>query len=386
MRIAYYCQHVLGIGHLHRSLEICRELAAHHEVHLIVGGPETSGIPDTIKVMRLPGLQMNDRFKQLTPCEPGQDLATVKEQRRKMLADFFIAFRPEVFVVELYPFGRKAFRFELDPVLQAIRHGELAPCRSFVSVRDILVERPDDQEKFEERAVKTANRLFDGILVHADPAVVRFDETFSRCADLAVPLAYTGFVTPGIASHSRGMMRRRLGLQPNEKLIVASIGGGNVGHELLTAIIDAFTLLPNQHAYRLQIFTGLYCPAPAVEALQRRLPAGGRIERFSDQFPAWLAAADLSISMAGYNTCMNIVQAGVPALVYPFRQNREQTFRATRLARMATIRVLAEEDLEPSILADQLRFLAVSPRYQAEIDFDGAVGSRLQIERWYRGE
>jgi predicted glycosyltransferase len=31
MKIACYCQHVLGIGHFHRSLEICKALAVHHD-------------------------------------------------------------------------------------------------------------------------------------------------------------------------------------------------------------------------------------------------------------------------------------------------------------------------------------------------------------------
>ena len=40
MRITYYCQHVLGIGHLHRSLEICKAIAVEHQVTLILGGPK----------------------------------------------------------------------------------------------------------------------------------------------------------------------------------------------------------------------------------------------------------------------------------------------------------------------------------------------------------
>ena len=39
MKIVIYCQHVLGIGHLFRSLEICRALSG-HEVILITGGPQ----------------------------------------------------------------------------------------------------------------------------------------------------------------------------------------------------------------------------------------------------------------------------------------------------------------------------------------------------------
>ena len=38
MKIVFYCQHVLGIGHFFRSLEICRALHR-HRVILVTGGP-----------------------------------------------------------------------------------------------------------------------------------------------------------------------------------------------------------------------------------------------------------------------------------------------------------------------------------------------------------
>ena len=32
MKVSFYCQHVLGIGHFHRSLELCKALAARHRI------------------------------------------------------------------------------------------------------------------------------------------------------------------------------------------------------------------------------------------------------------------------------------------------------------------------------------------------------------------
>jgi len=387
VRIAHYCQHVLGIGHFHRSLEISRELASRHEVRLIVGGPPVAEeVPEAVGLESLPGLQMDADFRNLAPCDPGRKLDEVKAQRREQLFSFFTTFRPEVFLVELYPFGRKAFRFELDPVLEAVRKGGLPPCRCYVSLRDILVERPDDRDRFEQRAVTTANRYFDGLLIHADERIVTLEETFSRCGEITVPMAYTGFVSRRAAGQSRQQLRRQLQLRDTEKLIVVSIGGGNVGGELLTAAIEAFRLLNSRQTYRLQLFSGPYCSEETLQQLRQNLPDGAALDRFTDRFPDWLQAADLSISMAGYNTCMNIVDAGIPALVYPFRQNREQTFRATRLAKRASIGILTENDLSAGTLADKMRATANLPRYQTVINLDGATGSRLQIERWQRGE
>ena len=79
-------------------------------------------------------------------------------------------------------------------------------------------------------------------------------------------------------------------------------------------------------------------------------------------------AADLSVSMAGYNTCMNIIQAGVPALVYPFAQNREQTFRAQRLARKADIGLVTKGDLTPLNLANHMEAMLGHNRYRTGIN------------------
>ncbi len=381
MRIAYYCQHVLGIGHFHRSLEICRALAKNHQTTLIVGGPDVDTVDDTIELFRLPGLQMNGEFQNLEPCSPGRTLEQVKRERAKSLFDFFRQVKPEVFITELYPFGRKAFRFELDPVLKAVKNGELSSCKCYSSVRDILVERLKDKEKFEERVVTTLNTLFDGVLIHSDQDVLLLDKTFSRMADVEIPTAYTGFVArPG--TNERNSLRDTLKLGDYSKLIVASIGGGNVGGELLLKTVAAFTELCADERYHLQIFTGPYCDSGVIKELKRNLPVRTKIEIFADNFPAWLQAADLSVSMAGYNTCMNIVQAGVPALVYPFSQNWEQMYRAKQLGKRAPITVLSKDDLAADILKVAIVENIEKPRKETTIDLNGASQSAQQVELW----
>lgn len=382
MKVSFYCQHVLGIGHFHRSLELCEAIGAAHQVSLIVGGPPVNVDCPAIKVLRLPGLEMDEEFQNLVPCRPEMSLEEVKRERRDLLFAHLREERPEIFITELYPFGRKAFRFELDPLLAAIRDGSLPKCFCCCSVRDILVEKTTGREKFELRAVQTLNTFFDGILVHADPEIITLGETFGQVAEILVPLHYTGFVAKPGAGGDGTRIRQQLGLGASDKLIVASIGGGNVGSELLLATIRAFALLawPNAH---LQLFTGPYCD----DLSYRMLADHGRdnigIERFTDRFPEWLDAADLSISMAGYNTCMNLLQAGIPALVHPYKQNREQRLRAEKLGKNAPIAVLGEDDFAPDLLADRMRGQLSCPRSKTAVNLNGALETVRQLERWY---
>ncbi len=349
MKIVFYCQHVLGIGHFFRSLEICRALHR-HRVILVTGGPRVDvDLPGHVREVRLPALEMDRDFKSLH-AGAGADLDTIRHVRREQLRGLFEAEKPDLLLIELYPFGRKAFRFEIDPLLEDMAGGRLPRCRVVCSVRDILVEK-DRPQKHETRAVDRLNRHFEAVLVHADPGIVRLEETFSRCHEITIPLVYTGFVTPGPEPGSRQRLRAELGLADEDRLIVASAGGGSVGAPLLDAVIGAFRLLPRRCAARLQVFTGPFLPAEDFERLRRAAGEEGRVARFSADFLSYLAAADLSISMGGYNTTMNLLAARVPALVWPFGQNREQRLRAQRLQAIGAMRLLDDSELEPPRLA-----------------------------------
>jgi predicted glycosyltransferase len=107
------------------------------------------------------------------------------------------------------------------------------------------------------------------------------------------------------------------------------------------------------------------------------------IQRFTPDFLDYLAAADLSVSMAGYNTSMNLLAARVPALVWPFAQNREQRLRSERLAGLGALRVLADRDLAPQRLAVLMgQALAQTARPAVDIDLCGAASTARWIAGW----
>ncbi len=374
MKIAYYCQHVLGIGHFHRSLEICKSLSHEYETTMITGGPEVE--PDSVTIFQLPGLEMDHDFKNLRPCDPNSTLTEVKEQRKTLLYTFFTEYKPDIFVVELYPFGRKAFRFELDPVLRDICNGKLPTHYSLCSLRDILVER-HDQEKFEKRVVGTLNRYFDGLLIHSDKHITALDYTFSHLNDITIPIHYTGYVTPRSNAEVEGNLRRKLEIAPDQKLIVASIGGGNVGEELLFTTIEAYNRINNNNII-LNVFLGHYTNTEVITRLKRMESDTITITPFSSTFPEWLEAADLSVSMAGYNTCMNILAAGTPSLLYPFGQNQEQRKRVMDLMKVHPQLTLISE-LSPQSLKTLIEKKLFEKRFITAIDLDGADNTRKII-------
>lgn len=378
MKICYYCQHVLGIGHFHRSLEICRALASRHQVTMIVGGAEINFDEPSISLFQLPGLKMDSQFSTLTSCD-NMPLETVKEQRRQRLLAFAENYQPDCLIVELYPFGRKNFRFELDPLIDLLSQ---QGCAVFCSLRDILVEKVDGREKFEQRAVTTMNRFFDGLLIHADPDLVTLGQTFSKTDAITTAIHYTGFISPKPAPGARSRIRKEMNLGERDKLVVASIGSGSVGLELVEAAIRGVnSLVADRTDLNLQVFAGPYLAESSYQELCESRSPRIRVERFSAHFIDWLAAADLSISMAGYNTSMNVLTAGVPALMYPFDQNREQRMRISKISAHGTIRLLEQADLVTETLAGAIETMLKRERFTSSIMLDGAARTAAIIER-----
>ncbi len=383
MNVIIYCQHVLGLGHFFRTLEIAKAFSS-DEVTLVTGGGSINvNLPDHIKSVCLPGLMMDENFSNLYSVDPQKTVEAVKAQRKTKLLELFKKQKPDVFIVELYPFGRRAFRFELEPVLDFLKNAKQFDCKIVCSIRDILVEK-EDASKYEIRVVTALNRWFDAVLVHSDPELIHLDSTFSRIAKIHAPIFYTGFVTPIPRQRKILEIKKNLGLKPKDFLIVVSAGGGSVGEQLLKAAAKAHGMLETPGKVMMKIFTGPYMKDKDKTDIRDLASAGVEVEEFSKDFISLLGAADLSISMAGYNTCMNSVATHVDSLVWPFDQNREQRLRATKISEFSSMTLLEDEDLKPE------RFSKIIDTHLAKSKLPNHKRKRLNIsgalhtEKWIK--
>ena len=365
MRILVYCQHVLGIGHLVRTFEILKALQG-HQITLLLGGSEINlAPPEHVSIVQLPPLMMDATFSTLSTAT-GEPLEGIKKKRQQIISDCLSTVRPDILLIELYPFGRNSFHFEIAPLLEQTKQA-VPSCLIASSVRDILVDR-DNRLKFEQRAVERLNHYFDLLLIHSDPAIIRLNETFSRMDDLRIQTVYTGYVhRPPNQQHN--IQKRTDGLP----LIVASAGGGSVGYVLLEATLKAHTLLTSRLPCILHLYTGPYLEQEKQQHLTKLAGDHAQIATFCDDLPAALRQAALSISMGGYNTTMDVVAAGCPALIYPFNQNHEQRLRAERLQHYVPITLLEAKDLLPSVLAQHMYTALHKPSSPSKhIAMDGA--------------
>jgi predicted glycosyltransferase len=110
------------------------------------------------------------------------------------------------------------------------------------------------------------------------------------------------------------------------------------------------------------------------------------LERYRPDFPQLLQRCRVSISQAGYNTILDILRAGAPAVVVPFAagQETEQGLRAERLAARGILELVREEELSPENLASAIARAVSKERVPFVIDTAGASRSAALIAEMIR--
>ena len=227
-RIFFYVQHLLGVGHVFRAVRIAHGLRnAGFDVDLVMGGVPVAELDTAgLNVVQLMPLKAGpDGFQALVTTTGDPASPEIKARRTAELLAAFAQSRPDILLIEAFPFGRRQMRFELMPLLEAAHRCTPRP-RIVASIRDILQESAKPG-----RARETADvlrRWFDRVIVHGDPCLVTLEATFPLANEIASIVSYSGIVAP----------RSPLPNQIPEAIadVVVSAGGGAVGRKRRTSM------------------------------------------------------------------------------------------------------------------------------------------------------
>lgn len=363
MRVMIVVTHLLGTGHLARALTLARAFQqADHTATVVSGGmPSTLLDQGDVPLIQLPALRSDGaNFTQLLDADGEPADAALLDARQHDLIHHLKSLHPDVLITELYPFGRRMLRGEFLALLEA---ADAMPDRPliFASVRDILAP-PSTPEKAAKTDTIVA-RYYDAVLVHADPDVTPLDVSWPLSDALRAKLRYTGYISPPIsAPHPQGLGTGE---------IIVSAGGGDVG----THIFETALCAARDRPQRWRLLVGGEQALKRIAELRPTAPANVTIEPARPDFRAMLHHAAASVSMCGYNTAIDVLQAGCKAVFVPFDVNGEveQTIRAKTLTDLSGIAVLRSADLTPRTLLDALSCLARSSnRLPPGTGFDGA--------------
>ncbi|NVK16994.1 MAG: glycosyltransferase [Rhodobacteraceae bacterium] len=366
MKVLIAVTHLLGTGHLSRALTLARAFINEgHRVQVISGGfPASQLTTEGVELLQLRPLRSDGvNFTRLLAEDGTLANEAYLAQRQAALCVALRNLRPDVLITELYPFGRRSLRREFLALLET---AQTLPRRPVIlsSIRDILT--PPSKPEKAEKADALIAKYFDAVLVHSDPAATRLNASWPVSDILAAKLRYTGYVAPAAA-----------GSHPDHAgagEVLVSAGGGSVGTPLYRCALEAARLMPGT-PWRLLV-GGSDADVRIAEFSESRSPA--LLEPARQDFRQMLSHAATSVSMCGYNTALDILQAGTPAVFVPFDAGNEteQSLRAASLAPLKGIEVLETACLSPEALCAAVKTaMQAPPRLAGGFRFDGAVRS-----------
>ncbi len=365
MNILVVVTHLLGTGHLRRSINLSQAfVASGHRVTLVSGGlPVRPFETDGVRVVQLPPLCSDGtNFTRLLTADRSVADEAYLASRLNQLCELADSLQPDIVITELFPFGRRVLRREFTALLELTQAMAAAPV-VLSSVRDILAA-PSSTEKA-QRTEALVCQYYDGVVVHSDRATTALEVSWPVSERLQAKLFYTGYVAQSVdlaqaTSHSFE--------------VIVSAGGGSVGRFIYEAAIEAARLLPDS---RWRLLIGGSDPQAEVAHLQA-LAAGTSvvIEPNRTDFRQLLQGAACSVSMCGYNTAIDLLLTGTPGVLIPFDAGgeQEQTLRAASLAERAAFSLVKAKDLNPEKLLQAIAQVCSAGRFAVDRQqFNGAL-------------
>lgn len=371
MKILIAVTHLLGIGHFARMRVLARGLAqAGHEVTLVSGGRAQPHLDDRgFTLVQLPPVHCTGTdFSTLYQADGTILDDDTRAARRALLTATCRQFAPDIVITETFPFGRRALKDEFIALCETA--AALRPRPAIVcSIRDIL-NPPSSAQKAQD-AEDLIGTFYDAVLVHGDGALVPPEAGWPFGRTGARALRMTGYIDESAPADSPVAAHGA---------IIVSGGGSAASLPLYRAACEAARILTDRHWH---VLIGHGVAQTDFDAIAHAAPPNMKVERARKDFRALLRGACLSVSQAGYNTVVDLFDAGVRMVLVPFAagQEREQTLRAEALAARDLARIVAESDLRGDTLARAVQnALALPAPNRLAIARDGVSGSIAALE------
>lgn len=364
MKVMIVVTHLLGTGHLARALTLARAYEAVGDMTCVVSGgmhaPLLTRPSDSI--VQLPSVRSNGvDFSRLLMPDGAEATVAYMETRQAALLQTLSNFSPDILITELFPFGRRILRGEFRALLNAAQQMPQPPL-IYASIRDILA--PPSKPKKATFADDMVTEFYDAVLVHSDPTLTPLETSWPVTDTLRRILRYTGYVAPAaVGAHPDAAGHAE---------IIVSAGGGDVGAPVYAAAVAAASQIDRTF----RILVGGTAPQQRIDDLRKVAPQNVIVEPARPDFRQMLHHAAASISLCGYNTALDILQAGTPAVFVPFDEGGEveQGLRADALAVEDGISVVTRADLTAQTLCTALEHVITAPRRKAGLgQFDGAA-------------
>lgn len=352
-KIVVYSHDTFGLGNIRRMLAIAKALVENDpntSVLILSGSPMLHAfrIPQQIDYIKLPCLtrtMSGDYEAKFLDMKYEQILRL----RSNLIQSSIIDFDPDLILVDKKPFGVGDELSKALENLQALGHR----AKVVLLLRDILDSPESTIRVWRKNGYHNAiEKFYHQVLVVGTPDIFDLRKEYQFPKTSFNKVRFCGYLAREKGRTPRHQLRQQLGSNDHEKLVLVTPGGGEDGFQLLVCYINGLKLRPLHNTKTLII-----CGPEMIESQREHIFAAikGRsdiiVQSFTDDMMACMEAADLVISMGGYNTVCELLTLGKPAIVVP-RVNpvQEQWIRAERMAKAGLLHALHPQDLSPDRL------------------------------------
>jgi predicted glycosyltransferase len=348
-----YSQDSFGLGHLRRATNLANELVVQRpdlSILLVVDSPVAPffDLREHIDFVKLPTVVKVGAgvFK------PGQLLTSyslVKNLRSNVIREVMRRYRPDLVLVDHMPGGANR---DLIPALKLIRPLGY-PTRMVLGLRDIIDNPAVTRAVWErEGFYDTLKQYYDRVLIYGSSDIFPTADAYGIRDAVAERVQYCGYVCNMEPVKEAAQVRAKLGVG-DEPLIAVMAGGGADAYRLMQTYLDALPYVHRELPVSTVMVTGPFMPDAQRRALRDQARAlGVLIHTAVGDSLSQINAADLVVSMAGYNTLSEILRFEKPAVVVPRPgPSAEQRMRANILADRGLVTTLDPSTLSPEVMA-----------------------------------
>jgi len=382
--VAFYSHDTYGLGHLRRTLLLAHALQNRWpglSQLIVTGSPLAHGfpLPPGADYEKLPSVVKvgRDRYQ---PSALPIPFEAVRALRRDLLLATADHVRPDLFVVDNVPAGLEG---EIVPALLHLKRA--SPRTRFVlGLRDIVDAAVQVRTTWRRQAVyELLDDVYHLILVYGDRTVCDVVDEYGLSQGAAAKTRYVGYLRRQPDAARAAELRAEL-RACGRPLVLATAGGGADGHELLQTLLEARRRWPRDADFDCIVVPGPFAAPRERQALAELAENGSRARLidFDPDLPAYMAASDAVVSMAGYNSICEIASVGRPAVLVPrVRPRQEQLLRARAATSRGVGRMIHPSELTPSrLLAEVNALLDRPPCDPMSLPLTGLVGASQEIE------
>ena len=361
--ILMYSHDSYGLGHIRRTMAIASYLRDPNTNILILTGSPIVGrfpLPEQIDFVRIPGMikKTNEEYlSQSIKINPEHAL----DIRKNLIRATVQTFRPQLFIVDKEPMGLKR---EVLPTLEWI-HEHLPETRTVLGLRDIMDEASVIKQDWAEKGVyRIMDELYDEIWVYGVRDFYNPIEQYDIPDHINCKMTFTGYIPrkiPGRGAVNR--VRRKHGIRGGEKLVVVTTGGGGDGYGIMDVYLKMLEAEPRRLPFKSVLITGPFMPRKQRDEItERSRRLGISTWHFFRRMEEILAAADLVVSMGGYNTVCEILSQGSLSLIIPREiPRKEQLIRARTFKEQLLADYIPWQEFGPESLKKKILTLLYCP-------------------------